>query len=70
MKYEISYVVKTACVEKARVFGIYGVTNSRVYYQVELEKEISFYIDSFYNPKRLHSILGYLSPDNYERLAA
>jgi putative transposase len=36
----------------------------------ELENEIRFYIDGFYNPKRLHSSLGYLSPDNYERLAA
>ena len=36
----------------------------------ELEKEIRFYIDSFYNPKRLHSSLGYTSPDNYEKSAA
>jgi transposase InsO family protein len=24
------------------------------------------YIEAFYNPKRLHSTLGYKSPDEYE----
>jgi len=35
----------------------------------ELEDEIRFYIDGFYNPKRLHSSIGYLSPNDYEKQA-
>lgn len=33
----------------------------------EASADISQYITAFYNPVRLHSTLGYLSPNAYER---
>jgi transposase-like protein len=33
----------------------------------ELQQSIAEYIDEFYNPKRLHSALGYYSPEEFER---
>lgn len=33
----------------------------------DLEKSIGNYIDGYYNRRRLHSALGYCSPDNYEQ---
>jgi putative transposase len=34
----------------------------------EARSAIFEYIEGWYNPRRLHSTLGYLSPDNYEQL--
>ena len=36
----------------------------------EAVRELSDYIDGFYNPKRLHSGLGYVSPIRFELLAS
>lgn len=36
----------------------------------ELRKDLKGYINHFYNPKRLHSSLGYRSPMEYEAMAA
>jgi putative transposase len=36
----------------------------------QVRKLIASYINRFYNPKRLHSSLGYVSPMEYERRAA
>jgi transposase InsO family protein len=33
----------------------------------KLQQSIAEYIDEFYNPKRLHSALGYYSPEEFER---
>lgn len=38
--------------------------------EYELRMAITEYIDRFYNPKRLHSGIGYLSPMEFERMAA
>ena len=34
----------------------------------EAQADVFYYIESFYNRHRLHSSLGYLSPDEYEQL--
>jgi putative transposase len=36
----------------------------------EAQKDVADYITSFYNPVRLHSTLGYRSPNSYEQLHA
>lgn len=36
----------------------------------QLKKDVASYINHFYNPKRLHSSLGYLSPMEFEARAA
>lgn len=42
--------------------------NARVYDSREQAAlEIFDYIEGFYNPKRIHSALGWLSPDEFER---
>lgn len=43
---------------------------SKIYESVEeARSDIFSYIEMFYNPKRLHSYLGYLSPDKFERIS-
>lgn len=42
-------------------------TNHRTYNNLEdVRRSVFLYIESFYNPVRLHQTLGYLSPDQYE----
>ena len=42
-------------------------TNQRTYNNLEdVRRSVFLYIESFYNPMRLHQTLGYLSPDQYE----
>ena len=36
----------------------------------ELRMTLSWYLNSYYNKKRLHSSIGYKSPETYERMAA
>lgn len=36
----------------------------------ELANAVFAFIEGFYNPRRRHSTLGYLSPADYERAAA
>jgi len=38
--------------------------------RVDARRDLFHYIEGFYNPRRLHSALGYLSPAHAERLAA
>jgi putative transposase len=35
----------------------------------EAKADVFDYIERFYNPKRRHAIIGYLSPMDFERLA-
>jgi putative transposase len=34
----------------------------------EAKADVFFYVESFYNRRRRHSALGYLSPEAYEQL--
>lgn len=43
------------------------VYRNRFATRVEARRAISSYIDTFYNPKRKHSTLGYLSPSKFEQ---
>ena len=36
----------------------------------DLKSALSSYIDGFYNRSRLHSGIGYMSPINFEKMAA
>ena len=36
----------------------------------QARRDLFQYIEGFYNPRRLHSALGYLSPEEMERRAA
>ncbi len=38
--------------------------------RAEARRDLFAYIEGFYNPRRLHSALGYISPDEMERRAA
>ena len=38
--------------------------------RTEAYDAVRLYIDGFYNPTRRHSLLGYVSPMQYERLEA
>ena len=42
------------------VIGVYGT-------KTDAHAAIASYIHGFYNPTRLHSALGYLSPNDYAR---
>ncbi|HMV80610.1 MAG TPA: IS3 family transposase [Leptospiraceae bacterium] len=41
-----------------------------VFYNIEdAERELGNHIDEFYNGFRMHSSIGYMSPNEYERAA-
>ena len=53
-----------ASLKKERLHHMVFATRTEAYDAVRL------YIDGFYNPTRRHSLLGYVSPMQYERLEA
>lgn len=52
-----------------------SLNTERVHHRVyatrdQARRDLSGYIEGFYNPRRLHSSLGYISPIEAERRAA
>ena len=72
----ISMSGKGNCYDNAMVETFFKTLKSeliwRTIYQTRnhAENAIARYIDGFYNPTRRHSALDYLSPAQFERLAA
>ena len=72
----ISMSGKGNCYDNAMVETFFKTLKSeliwRTAYQTRNQAEIAIarYIDGFYNPVRRHSALDYLSPAQFERLAA
>lgn len=64
---------KGDCWDNAVVESFFGsLKQERVHWRnyqtrYEAQQDILNYISVFYNPYRLHSTLGYMSPDNYEK---
>ena len=60
--------------DNAPMESFFGTLKSElVYHQVyrsrnEAKSAVFDYIEAFYNPRRLHSALGYLSPEDYEQI--
>ncbi|QDQ01321.1 transposase [Lysinibacillus fusiformis] len=44
------------------------IYRKRFQIKCEAKQVIKFYINQFYNEKRRHSMLGYVSPNQYERI--
>ena len=64
---------KGNCWDNAVVESFFGtLKQERVHWRnyqtrFEAQQDILNYITMFYNPKRLHSTLGYISPNDYEQ---
>lgn len=62
-----------SCDENAAQESFHSLLKRERLYQTKLYtfedayREIYDYIEGFYNPRRVHSSLGYLSPDNFEK---
>jgi putative transposase len=67
---------KGNCYDNAFVESFFKTLKSELVYQTEFktrkeaENAIFEYIEVFYNRQRLHSSLGYQSPEDYERMAS
>lgn len=64
---------KGNCLDNACAESFFGTLKSELpaqifWSRVEAQREIFDYIEGFYNPKRSHSYLGYVSPDQFELL--
>jgi len=46
------------------------IRGKKYFNEGQLRKDLKGYINHFYNTQRLHSSLGYLSPMEYEAMAA
>ena len=67
---------KSNCLDNAPMESFFHTLKTeRVHHRVyatraEARRDLFHYIEGFYNPHRLHSALGYLSPANAEKMAA
>jgi putative transposase len=70
---QVSMSRRGDCYDNAPMESFFGTLKSECVYQrtyqtrQEAITDIFFYIVGFYNRERLHSSLGYLSPDEFER---
>src|SRR6516162_2751396 len=67
---------KGACLDNAPMERFFhSLKTERVHHRIyatraEARRDLFQYIEGFYNPRRLHSALGYVSPAFAERMAA
>ncbi len=77
-RYGIKHSLNRAgcCTDNAEVESFFHTLKGEMFQgarfrdQWKLKDELANYIDQFYNRRRLHSSLGYQSPQQYERVAA
>ena len=61
------------CYDNACIEAFHSILKKELIYRKsydsveEVEKDLFMYIEGFYNSRRVHSSLGYLSPNEYER---
>jgi len=74
MVYYVLWATKATALENAVMESFYRILKVELIYQNtyqtrrEAQKDVFEYIEVFYNRERLHSSLGYYSPEEYERL--
>ncbi|MDP4086611.1 MAG: IS3 family transposase, partial [Bacillota bacterium] len=65
---------KGNCYDNACIESFHGILKRELVYQTkyktreEAKKSLFEYIEFFYNSKRIHSTLGYYSPNEFERM--
>jgi transposase InsO family protein len=65
---------KGNCYDNACIESFHGILKRELVYQTnyktreEAKKSLFEYIEFFYNSKRIHSTLGYFTPNEFERL--
>lgn len=72
----LSMSKKGDCYDNAVVESFFGTLKTELFgptipaTRMEATNYLLYYIEAFYNRQRLHSTLGYLSPQQYERMTA
>ncbi|HHY72570.1 MAG TPA: IS3 family transposase [Bacillus bacterium] len=62
------------CYDNACIESFHGILKRELVYQTkyktrdDAKKSLFEYIEFFYNSKRIHSTLGYLTPNEFERM--
>ena len=74
MVYSVPWVVREIAFDNAVMESFYRTLKIELIYQrkyetrMEAKRDIFEYIEIFYNRERLHSSIGYYSPEEYEKL--
>ena len=74
MAYYVPWAVKVTAFDNAVMESFYRTLKVELIYQKSYEtrrqarRDIFEYIEIFYNRERLHSSIGYYSPEEYEKL--